>query len=270
MKKLLVIALLAASTLTVGCGRIETGYIGVRTDFNKTVETVEVPVGFYGAVLTSVDEYVIKETEIQFDNLTPKAKDNLSLADLDVSVFYTINPAQVAEVIIKYAGQTFQSKDGDKYPGWGLITTTARGAIYDSVSKFDSLLVHTQRNELEAIIKDRVQQDLDLNDKGAFTITRVIVRQLVTDKSLEASIQQSVRVQKEIEAKKQQIDVARAEAERQRVEAEGNAKRNKIISESITPQLIEFQKAKAMSDCATNQHCTMLIGVPATPMINIK
>jgi hypothetical protein len=59
MKKL-ILAVALASTL-IGCGRIETGNVGVRTDFNKTVETEELNPGWYGALFTSVDEFTIKE-----------------------------------------------------------------------------------------------------------------------------------------------------------------------------------------------------------------
>lgn len=252
------IGLFVLVALSTACGRIGTGNVGVRTDFNKTVEMAPVPPGWYGAFLTSVDEYVVKETEIRFDNMTPKAGDNLKLEDLDISIFYSVNPATPPTLVTKYAGMS--PKEGSLYyPAFNLVERFARGAIYDSVAKFDSLTMHTQRQSLEEKIVDRLQKDLDASDKGAFTITKVIVRQLNTDKSLEASIQQSVQVQKQTEMKKGQIELAKAEAERLRVESEGQARSNQIIANSITPQLVELRRIEAMTKFAQSGTHTVLL-----------
>lgn len=262
------IFLVLAAMLAVGCGRIETGHVGVRTDFNKTIETTELQPGWYGAVFTSVDEFVIKETELALDDLKPKAKDNLSLKDLDVSVFYTVNPGMVADLLVKYSGMS--QKGGQYwYPAFSLVERVGRGAVYDATAQFDSLTIHTRRNELESAIHERVQSEMDKSDKGVFTVTKVIVRQVVTDPALEQAIQQSVQVQKQIEAKKGQIDLAKAEAERQRVEAEGTAKANKILADSITDQYIRYKQVEALASFAKEGTHTVLLQPGAQPLVNI-
>ena len=59
--KNVVVALLCV--FIISCGRIETGHVGVRTDFNKTVDPIELSPGWYGALFTSVEEFSIKEIE---------------------------------------------------------------------------------------------------------------------------------------------------------------------------------------------------------------
>lgn len=258
MKKL-IIAVAVASTI-VGCGRISTGEIGVRQDFSKKIEMEEVPVGWYGALLTNVYTYEIRETQIEFSDLTPKAKDNLSLKDLDVSVFYTINPNQVAETVTKYSNMTATNRDGQNYPAFELVARMGRGAIYDAVAQYDSLVIHTKRGDLESGILSRIQKDLDASDPNVFKVTKVVVRSITTDPALEASIQQSVQVQKQVEAKKQELELAKAEAARLIVEAEGLAKRNKLLSDSITPNLIEYKRALALENCAEKPGCVMING----------
>jgi regulator of protease activity HflC (stomatin/prohibitin superfamily) len=266
MKKL-IIAVAVASTL-IGCGRIGTGEVGVRTNFNKTIETTELQPGWFGAVLTSVDHFDIKETEVAFNDMRPKAKDNLSLQDMDISVFYKVNPEMVADLTVKYAGMSAK-QDNVYYPAFELISRMGRGAIYDTTAQYDSLTIHNKRNDLETSILNRLQSDLDKNDSGAFTITKVIVRNLTTDPALESAIQQAVRVEKEIQAKKQQIELARAESERLRVEAEGAAKANIIIANSITPQLIELRRIEAMSRFAGAGTHTVILPSDTKSLVNI-
>lgn len=266
MKKL-ILAVAIASTL-VGCGRIGTGEVGVRTNFNKTVETTELQPGWYAAVLTSVDAFVVKETEVAFNDMRPKAKDNLSLADMDVSIFYKVNGEQVADLVVKYTGMS-PYREGKYFPAFNLLERLGRGAIYDVVAQYDSLTIHNKRNDLEGSIQDRLQSDLEKSDKGIFTITKVTVRNLTTDPALEEAIQNSVKVEKEIQAKKQQIELARAEAERKKVEAEGEAKANKIIADSITNQLIELRRIETMAHFAGTGTHTVLMPTGSNALINV-
>lgn len=266
MKSLLIVLL---AFLAVGCGRIGTGHVGVRTDFNKTVESVELQPGWYGAVFTSVDEFVIKETEMPLNDMKPKAKDNLSLRDLDVSIFYTVNPGMVSDVLVKYAGMSQIGGDGFWYPAFSLVERVGRGAVYDATAQFDSLTIHTRRSELETAIHQRVQSEMDKSDKGVFVVTKVIVRQVVTDPALEQAIQQSVQVQKQIEAKKGQIDLARAEAERQRVEADGTARANQILAASLTDQFLRYESIKMQGAFAKQGTHTVLMQPGAQPLVNV-
>lgn len=264
-------ALAVVMSQIVGCGRIEQGNVGVRTNWNKSIESVELNPGFFWAVMTDVDEYVGKEIEVQMNDLTPKAKDNLSLQELDVSVFYKINTAQVAEQRIKYQGMSPRGDaDGFYYPGFNLVERNTRGAIYDIVgNKYESLTIHNKRNELEDDVMQRIQSDLDAGDKDVYTITRVIVRQVTTDKSLEESIRASVRVQKQIEAKNQEIQLAQAEAKRLKEEALGEAQANEIIANSITPNLIKLREIEMQAKFAKEGTHTVLMGA-ATPLVNVK
>lgn len=245
------IAFILLALSLAACGRIETGNVGVRTDFNKTVETTELQPGWYGAFLTSVDEYSAKEIEVSQNDMKPKAKDNLSLQDLDVSVFYKLNPALIADLQIKYVGMTARSDSGLWFPMYNLVDRQSRSVVYQLIgNNYDSLTIHQKRNELETDIAKQLQKDLDASDKDAFTITKVIVRQVVTDGALEDSIRTSVKVQKEIEAKRQQVDLARAEAERLRVESEGQAAANRALASSVTPMLVELKRIEMQSSLA--------------------
>ena len=267
MKKLLIIALVF---MVAGCGRIETGHVGVRTDFNKTVEESELNPGWYGALFTSVDEYSVKEIEIPLNDMRPKAKDNLSLSDLDISVFYKASPAKVADMVIKYTGMQERLESGEWAPSFGLVSRFSRGAVYDEIAKYDSLTVHTKRTELENGILNAIQASVDKDDAGSVSVTKVVVRQLTTDVSLEESIRTTVKVQKEIEAKKQQVLLAVAEAQRLNVEAEGQAVANRTIAASITPELIELRRIEAMQKFAGEGTHTVVMPSDTRALVQLK
>lgn len=251
--------------LTACGGIIDQGNVGVRTTFGKVSPEPESS-GLYVAILSSVREYTTKETAVNLDQMTPKAKDNLSLQDLDITVYYKTDGAKIPGLQVKYSNQSAYDH-GIWYPAYKLVENMARTAAYEEVAKQDSLTIHQHRDTVANAMKDNIQKALNENDPGVFTVTRVVVRQALTDPAIEQSILAAVQVQKQIEAKNAELELAKAEARRTIAEAQGVAQRNNILNASITPTLIEYKKALAMENCAGNSNCTMIVG-NATPIVN--
>ena len=87
---------------TTACTRIETGEVGVRRSFDKTIETNELQPGtinqtIFGDVLT----FPTKDVQVDITDMTPLASDNSTVADFDMAVVYSINPTSVAELYIE-------------------------------------------------------------------------------------------------------------------------------------------------------------------------
>ena len=100
MKRFAKLALVAAVVAaTSACTRIETGEVGVRVGFNKQVKPGELLPGSFNQVLIGdVLTFLVKDVNVVLENMTPVAKDNSTMADLDAVVVYNINPQQVAEL----------------------------------------------------------------------------------------------------------------------------------------------------------------------------
>lgn len=258
--------MLLPTIFLAGCiGVIDEGNVGVRTTFGKVKQEPEQP-GMYMAILSNIREYTTKESSVSINDMTPKTKDNLSLADMDVAIYYTTKGDKIPGLHVKYIRQSMEDKQSIFYPGFYLIENISRTAIYDVTSEHDSLTIHQKRDEIAAEIKRRVQESLDASDPGSFVISKVVVRQITTDPAIEQSIRDNVKMGKLVDTKNAELALAQAEAKRVIIEAEGTAKRNAILNASITPNLIEYKKANALQDCAQRSGCTMIVG-NATPII---
>jgi regulator of protease activity HflC (stomatin/prohibitin superfamily) len=125
----LALAGLAAFAVFGGAvGTIGTGNAGVRTTLG-VISTDEVGPGIYvkWPLISSVQEFTAKEIAIDLQDLTPKAKDNLSLQDMDVTVYYRANPAAIAELQAKYSGQSMLDEGTRVWmPAYGLVFRVAR------------------------------------------------------------------------------------------------------------------------------------------------
>lgn len=269
----IVLALLVLLGVT-SCGTIETGNVGVRTTLGK-VSADEVEPGIYLGVpgISRVDVFSAKEIGIDLNDLTPKARDNLSLRDLDVTVYYRVAAGSVAELYMKYAGQ-HQRDEGSRVllPAYAMLQRLTRNSIYEQASRIDSLVMHTQRDELAAAVKKSLQGELDANDKGVFFVTRVVIRSLTTDPAIEKAIQESVAAQKQLETVKQRIAIAEAEAQVEVKRAEGVARANQIINQSLTREYLQHESNLALHKFAEKGGTTTVV-IPANmqtaPLINV-
>ena len=268
----LAIVVLVAMT---SCGTVETGNVGVRTTLGK-VNAEEIEPGLYLGVpgISRVAVFSAKEIGVDLNDMTPKARDNLTLRDLDLTIYYRVAAHSVADLYVKYANQHEFDPTGHVFlPAWGLVQRLARNAIYEQAARIDSLVMHTQREELAAAVKKQLQTELDANDKGVFAITRVVVRSLVTDPAIEKAIQDAVAAQKQLETTKQRVAIAEAEAQVEIKRAEGVARANQIINQSLTREYLQHESNLALHKFAEKGGTTTVV-VPANmqtaPLININ
>ena len=276
IKRVLVgLVLLACVLIAVtSCGTVESGNVGVRTTLGK-VNPEEVEAGLYLGVpgISRVQEFSAKEIGLDLNDLTPKARDNLTLRDLDMTVYYRVAGASIADLYVKYAGQHTRDEGSRvNLPAYALLQRLSRNAIYEQASRIDSLVMHTRRDELAAAVGKALQAELDANDKGVFGVTRVVIRSLTTDPAIEKAIQESVAAQKQLETTKQRIAIAEAEAQVEVKKAEGIAKANQIINQSLTREYLQHESNLALQRFAEKGGTTTVV-IPANmqtaPLISI-
>lgn len=268
------VAIMLAALGATSCGTIETGNVAVRNTLGK-INPDEVEPGIYLGLpgISSVQAFSATEIAVDLNDLTPKARDNLTLRDLDLTVYYKVAPASIAELYVKYAARHAKA-DGNRefLPAVQLVHGIARNVIYEEASKMDSLVMHTKRDEMAAVVKRGLQAELDLNDKAVFTITRVVVRALTTDPAIEKAIQESVAALKQLETTRQRIQIAEAEAQVEVKQAEGIAKANQIINQSLTREYLQHESNLVLMKFAEKGGAATVV-IPANmqtaPLISI-
>ena len=239
---------------------VESGNVVVeRTLGEVNHQEVGQGLNFKMPLLTRAFEFSAKEIPVDFEDLRPKAGDNLTLQDLDVSVFYQANASSVSELMVKYAGTSQRGDDRALLPAYGLVMREARSAIYEQVATIDSLELHRQRDIIADLVLADLQSRLDLSDPGIFTITRVVIRALNTDPSIEEAIQIAVQAEKELEAKQVQVEIARQDALIEIERARGIAEANSIINSSLTAEYLQHEINLALQTFAANGGGTVVI-----------
>ncbi len=208
--------ILGAAVLMTGCTRIETGEVGLRVGFDKQVKNEELLPGSFNQVLIGdVLTFPVKEVAVKIDDLTPLAKDNSTMKDVDAIVIYNINQAQVAEIYNTKNRSFHAQHNGDTYLMYNYIFNAARNAVYKSARKYEALDMADNRPAMEAEIKEFIQKTLaDEKLDGTITISQVLVRNVMPADSVVESANALVRAKNEYKQKEVEVQTAKKEAER--------------------------------------------------------
>ncbi len=169
------IAILSAVFL-VGCSQIDTGNVGVERTLGN-VKQESLPPGVYFTLFKTVDEFTAKEVPLSITDLKPKSRDNLTMADVDIDVYFKVEPAKMAALYTKYQGDVSKvmkpSSDGsmkdtgDEIVGMGRVLREARESVFRSIATFDATTMHLKRDEIANSIRLIMQKELEATDPGA-------------------------------------------------------------------------------------------------------
>jgi regulator of protease activity HflC (stomatin/prohibitin superfamily) len=213
---------LAAVALTAACTRIETGEVGVRVGFDKQVKPGELEPGSFNQVLIGdVLTFPYKDVNVVIENMTPVAKDNSTMKDLDAVVVYNLNKNQAAELYSSKNKSFHADFKGDTYLMYNYIVQNARNAVYKAARKYEALDMADNRDAMETFIKEEITRNLaEEKLDGSITITQVMIRNVLPADSVVASANELVKSKNEL--KQKEIEVKTAEAESRRMAALAN------------------------------------------------
>jgi len=226
------------------CTRIETGEVGVRRSFDKTIETTELLPGsvnqtIFGDVLT----FPTKDVSVDITDMTPLASDNSTIKDFDLSVVYSINPGSVAELYIdKNRGFHADTEEGDTLLMYNYIRQLGRNAAYKVSRKYESLKMADNRAEIENLVRQEIVNALAAEKlDGAITVSQVLVRQIIPADNIVRSA--NLLVQAQNENKRKEVEVGTAKLEAQRIAAlNANAGATKYMEATAIVTIAEAVK----------------------------
>lgn len=251
------------------CSQIDTGNVGVESTLGQ-VKKESLPPGVYFTMFKRVVEVVAKEAPLALNDMKPQTNDKITLADLDVDVYYQIDAGKAPEILTRWPGDLVQvDKEDGMRAGMNYVQRQAREAIYASVAQFKSDIVHTKRTEIAAEVMKSLQANLDAEaGKGWFFVRSVNIRNLVTDPALEQQIKLAAQEQFKLQQEENKLKTARVEADRKRVEAQGAADAIRINAQAIAVQGgKDYVELKAIEKWDGKLPATMA-GV--VPFVNVK
>lgn len=214
--RILLLALL--SLATSACTRIETGEVGVRVNLSKQIEGSELQPGSWNQTLVGdVLTFPTKDLSILLENKKPMTADNSALADFDVSIVYSINPASVAELYSTKSRSfhMYNQSSGDWYLMYQYMGTLVNNAAYKAIRQYTALEVADNRAKIEEQIRVLVAGQLKAEKLDtALSLNVVQVRNVEPAPEILKAATEFVKAQNDLKIKETEVAIAKKESER--------------------------------------------------------
>jgi regulator of protease activity HflC (stomatin/prohibitin superfamily) len=259
--------LVAVGLLTMSVVQIDVGYVGIQKLFGKVQNEVLGsglhlinPLAEIIRVDTRTQNYTMSAVHDEGDKAGDDAIRVLSADGLevtiDLTVLYRIIPNDVPN-LLKETGLDYKDK---------IVRPISRTKIRDNAVYYDAVsLYSTKRDEFQQRIYKTIEEELR---KRGLMLENLLVRNITLPVSVKNSIEAKINAEQDAQKMQYVLQKEKQEAERKRVEAQGIADYQRIISESLTDKQLQYEQIKAMKDLAGSTNAKFVImGKGGTPLM---
>jgi regulator of protease activity HflC (stomatin/prohibitin superfamily) len=238
--------------------QIDAGYVGVEILFGKVQNRV------LGSGLHVINPLVnISELDVRTQNYTMSGvhdegdkqgddaisvltKDGLEVK-LDLSVLYRVNATKAPSIFINI-GRDYTDK---------IIRPIARTSLRDNAVRFDAIeLYSTKREMFQQEVFKNIEREF--NQRG-LVLENLLIRNIALPTTVKQTIESKINAEQESQKMQFVLAKEKQEADRKRVEAQGIADYQRIISTGLTDKQLQYEQIKAYKELAESQNSKVII-----------
>ena len=248
--------------------QIDAGEIGVQSLFGKVQDEI------LTSGLTMVNPLVsINTIDVRTQNYTMSGVHNegdlsgddairVLTADglevvIDLTVLYRVQSAQ-APNIVRQIGYDFKNV---------VVRPITRTKIRDNAVYYTAVdLYSVKRDEFQTRIFKTIEENLKAR---GLVLEQLLVRNISLPASVKGSIEEKIKAEQDAQKMQYVLQKEKQEAERKRVEAQGIADYQKIISMGLGDKQLQYEQIQAMKGLMTSPNSKVIImgGGGKTPVI---
>ena len=166
---------------------------------------------------------------------------------IDLTVLYRLIPTD-APRMLKETGMDYKDK---------IVRPIARTKIRDNAVYYDAVSLYSvKRDEFQARISKTIEDEFK---KRGLLLENLLVRNITLPTSVKNAIETKINAEQESQKMQFVLAKEKQEAERKRVEAQGIADYQKIISESLTDRQLQYEQVKAMKELAQSSNAKIIV-----------
>ena len=265
--RLVGIIVIGLGVITSCVKQIDAGQIGVQSLFGKVQDEV------LGSGLNFVDPLMeIKTIDVRTQNYTMSGVHNegdvagddairVLTADglevvIDLTVLYRVQANQ-APKIVREIGYDFKNV---------VVRPITRTKIRDNAVYYTAVdLYSVKRDEFQTRIFKTIEENLKAR---GLVLEQLLVRNISLPASVKGSIEEKIKAEQDAQKMQYVLQKEKQEAERKRVEAQGIADYQKIISMGLGDKQLQYEQIQAMKGLMTSPNSKVIImGGGKTPVI---
>lgn len=255
--RILGIIMILLGALTAGIVQIDAGYIGVQKLFGKVqkkvlssglhlvnpfMDIIEVDIRTKNYTMSGLND----EAQRQDDAIHTLSADGLEVT-IDLTVLYRVIPSDAPRLIANI-GMDYEDK---------VVRPVARTMIRDNAVYYDAVALYsTKRDEFQERIYNSIEKEFK---KRGLIVENLLIRNISLPASVKQAIEQKINAEQEAQKMQFVLQKEKQEAERKRVEAQGIADYQRIISLNLTDKQLEYEQIKAIKELATSQNSKIIL-----------
>lgn len=175
---------------------------------------------------------------------------------IDLTVLYRVIPNE-APKILKGIGESYTDK---------IVRPVTRTRIRDNAVYYDAVALYsTKRNEFQQRIFKSIEADFKAR---GLVLEQLLIRNINLPESVKKTIESKINAEQDAQKMTFVLQKEKQEAERKRVEAQGIADYQRIISLGLTDKQLQYEQIKAQKEIATSPNTKIIfMGKGSAPVI---
>ena len=244
--------------LTSAVKQIDAGEVGVQSVFGKVVpETLSSGLNFVNPIANvyifdgKTQNYTMSAVHDEGDKSGDDAirvltADGLEVV-VDLTVLFRILPSE-APKILKEIGEDYKNK---------VVRPITRTMIRDNAVYYDAVALYSlKRNEFQT----RIYNDIEKNfKKRGLVLEQLLIRNINLPNSVKQTIESKINAEQDAQKMQFVLQKEKQEAERKRVEAQGIADYQKILSTGLSDKQLQYESILAQKELAKSPNAKVII-----------
>ena len=187
------------------------------------------------------------EGQVQGDDaIRVLSSDGLEVT-IDLSVLYRVSPSK-SPFILQNIGVNYEDK---------IVRPVTRTAIRDNAVNYQAVdLYSVKRQEFQFKINKTITDNFA---KNGLEVQQVLVRNITLPATVRASIESKINAEQDAQKMQFVLQKERQEADRKRVEAQGIADYQKILSTGLSDKQLIYESIKAQKEIALSPNAKVII-----------
>lgn len=224
---------------------IPAGHVGI-VDFMGSVSdnTLKSGINFVNP-MSNVVKFNIKRQEIR-EVITAPSKEGLNV-QIEISLQYSLSASTLSR-IYNEVGENYKEE---------LLNSNLKSVIGNVTANYDAKSIFTSaRSEISAKVIEGMKKIV--SDKG-ITIINAPIRQIILPSGFMAAIEERLKAEQESQKMEMLLKKEEMEANRKKIEAQGIADFQKIVSQGLTPQVLQWKGIEATEKLANSNNSKVIV-----------
>jgi regulator of protease activity HflC (stomatin/prohibitin superfamily) len=180
------------------------------------------------------------------DAIRVLSSDGLELI-VDLTVLYHVNKTE-APNIIREIGPDYQEV---------IVRPVTRTKIRDNAVYYAAVDLYSVKREE---FQQKINKDIETVFKQrGLTLEQLLIRNIALPTSVKESIESKINAEQDAQKMQFVLQKEKQEAERKRVEAQGIADYQRILSTGLSDKMLQYEQIKAMKELSLSQNAKVIV-----------